>query len=479
MISFSRRTALSIAALCVATHAVRAAPATAVDVGLRRVGTVRTRPAREIASSTWSVGAETMDRDFTVYRHWRAHLGPLGVKKARIQAGWAKTERTPRRYDWRWLDEIIVDMTRQGVEPWVCLCYGNPIHEGGGGTGLGDGMPTSAPALAAWDRFVAGFVTRYKRYVDEWEIWNEPGLRGANSSRAYARFYLRTARVIRARQPDAKLLACGMAGIKVGLAKAVLEHLKRNDALEFVDFVTYHPYSYNPDASYGAVAKLRKAVKGFSPRIDVRQGENGAPSRRGSFGALSNNDWTETSQAKWALRRLMGDHARGIETSLFSICDMHYTSRRNYKGILATNADKTVHHRKEAWYAFRNLTAVFDATAKRTPEVTCTVDAGTAAGAHQAWAFRADGGDGGAILAVWRSTDTPGKHPDVRRVRLAVRGARIGDPVWVDLLSGAVCEFPVGSWRIEGDATVFDAVPAYDSVVLVAEASAIPIARGR
>ena len=58
---------------------------------LVKVGTVRARHARDITGSNWSVGAETMDRDYTVYRYYRDYLGPIGAKKARIQAGWAKT----------------------------------------------------------------------------------------------------------------------------------------------------------------------------------------------------------------------------------------------------------------------------------------------------------------------------------------------------------------------------------------------------
>ena len=54
--------------------------------GYSYIGNIQSRHAREIESSNWSIGAETMDRDFTIYRHWREHLGPLGVKKARIQS---------------------------------------------------------------------------------------------------------------------------------------------------------------------------------------------------------------------------------------------------------------------------------------------------------------------------------------------------------------------------------------------------------
>ena len=46
------------------------------------VGAVATRHAKEIAGSRWSVGAETMDRDFTVYANWKTYLGPLGATAA-------------------------------------------------------------------------------------------------------------------------------------------------------------------------------------------------------------------------------------------------------------------------------------------------------------------------------------------------------------------------------------------------------------
>ncbi len=91
--------------------------------GFRYLGKVKPRHARDIRSSNWSVGAETMDRDYTVYKHWKEYLGPLGIKKARIQSGWAKTEKTRGNYSWEWIDEIVFDMVDQGVEPWVCLYY--------------------------------------------------------------------------------------------------------------------------------------------------------------------------------------------------------------------------------------------------------------------------------------------------------------------------------------------------------------------
>lgn len=82
--------------------------------------------------------------------------------------------------------------------------------------------------------------------------------------------------------------------------------------LDLIDEVTYHPYSYNPDDSYAAVEKLRQVVHAYSSRVRLRQGENGVPSERRKTKALSNHDWSELSQAKWALRRLLGDLGREI-----------------------------------------------------------------------------------------------------------------------------------------------------------------------
>jgi len=96
------------------------------QTAFRCLGRIKPRCASEIQASNWSVGAETMDRDYTIYRNWKSYLGPLGFKKARLQAGWAKTEKEKGIYDWAWLDEIVFDMIQQGVEPWMCLSYGNP-----------------------------------------------------------------------------------------------------------------------------------------------------------------------------------------------------------------------------------------------------------------------------------------------------------------------------------------------------------------
>ena len=476
--------AVCLAAEPVAPRDVPESDATPGD-GFTYLGMLRPRHAREIESSNWAVGAETMDRDYTIYDNWRNYLGPLGVKKARIQSGWAKTEREKGKYDWAWLDEIIPDMVDQGVTPWVCLCYGNPVYPGGGGTGLSGGLPSSPEALEAWDAYVGAFVDRYEKYVSLWEVWNEPRTGRGEGAVTYAKFAVRTAQLIRRRQPDARLMFAAGGSFDVVFVRDMLAWLRDQDKLSLVNEIVYHPYAYNPDDRYGAVEELRQIVGSFSGEITLRQGENGVPSRVGSFGAVSKYDWTEQRQAKWATRRLLGDLGRDIPSSYFAICDMAYRIRPdrrdsdwrddqsklklliNSKGLLEINRDRTIHHAKRAYRAVQHVTALFDDTVERIPDFRAKLSGGAEGARYSIFGYRA--AEGGLLVTLWRSSDTPGKRPDLENVSLTISAGTFSDPVWVDVLSGRVYAIDAALWQARDDGTTFSKLPVYDSAVVIAE----------
>lgn len=441
-------------------------------IGWAKLGQVAPRHAREIQGSNWSIGAETMDRDFTIYKHWREYLGPLGVKKARIQSGWAKTEKVEGQYDWAWMDEIVRDMVKQGVEPWVCLCYGNPVYQPGTTPKLGDNPSADPKVRAAWLRYVGAYVDRYKDVIDEWELWNEPH-GGAKYAEGYARFLIDTAETIRARQPEAKIIGFATAGIDIPLIQGGLEYLKQQGKLGLIDFVCYHPYNENPDASYTGVGKLRRVVNSYDKRIRIFQGENGAPSKKGGFGAIANYDWSEERQAKWALRRLLGDYGRDIPSLYFSICDMVYPNRVNYKGTLAINPDKTVNHPKQSYYAVQRIAAIFDNRLSRIRDFSFTsANEGVTSKTLSAFAY-ADA-QGRTIVTIWDRTGRPA-DTKIRPTDFAFPKASFKSPVLVDMLSGAVYEIPKSAWEQKDAGCAFKGVPVYDSPVLVAERELIPM----
>ncbi len=441
------------------------------NVNLPYLGKIAPRPASQISASNWSVGAETMDRDYTVYANWKAHLGPLGFKKARLQAGWAKTERTKGIYDWDWLDEIIFDMVEQGVEPWVCLCYGNTVYSDGGGTRLGSQIPQTQEALQAWENFVGAMVRRYRDVIDEWEVWNEPNHGKGNTPALYADFLIRTAKRIRREQPKARILAMSLAGVDTKFTDDALAVVAAKDGLSLIDVITYHPYSFNPDKSYTAVAKLRDTVAKYSDRITIRQGENGAPSERRNTKALSKYDWTELSQAKWALRRLLGDLGRDIPSSYFSMADMKYPDEINRKGLLLCGDDKTVEYSKPAYYALQNLAAVFDDNLQRITnypyESNCTESLSVFGYAKR--------DSGLQLVTIWLDGEIPSDSNVKTEIDLTFSAGAFRKPVYVDLREGKVYEIPRQAWSQQGGNSAFRNVPCYDCPILIADESLIPL----
>ena len=443
------------------------------------VGQLKPRDAKEIKASTWSIGGETLDRDYTDYQSYKSYLGPLGAKRIRLQGGWSKCEKVkaggrPGQYDFAWLDAVIPDAASRGVAPWVELSYGNPIYGPGGGEAkLAGHIPTSPEALAAWDNWVRAMVTRYKSQVPEWEIWNEPDLNPTHTGAELARFYLRTARLIKSIQPNARLIALGMASVtKLDWMRDFYEVLKRENALDLVDLQTYHGYAHNPDSSYPKIEEMRKLVWSYNPKIVFMQGENGAPSTAKPIGALRDQDWTELSQAKWDLRRLLGDHGRGIATNLFTISDIHYAAGDhmvgvNTKGLLKTNPDKTIERPKLAYRAAQHVFSLFDEQIELLEKLKPTVSQETVA----AFQYR-NTKTGGSLVTLWSGEARPAETYASKATDVTVEGD-FKKPVLVDLISGKIHEIPKAAWKKSGNTHTFTGLPVPDYPVVLADKAAL------
>lgn len=442
------------------------------------IGKLATRPAREIPESTWSVGGETLDRDFAIYANYKAYLGPLGAKGLRVQAGWAKCEKQAGVYTWEWLDEVVNDARAQGVQPWLEVSYGNPIYPEGGGTGLGAGLPSSPEALAAWDKWVKAIVARYQDRVSEWEVWNEPDGGHGITAAGFAEFYLRTATIIRTQQPKARIYAFGLANpSKTEFAEVLLNLLKERGQLGLVDAITIHGYPKNPDDTR-PVDRFRELVARYSDRIEVRQGETGAPSGE-TVGALRDVPWTELKQAKWDLRRMLAHHGQDVPFNLFTLCELKYAQKNmtgfNRKGLLRCNDDQSVAGPKLAYFAAQRVFSMFDGSLERIRDFPFSTP--PEPGEKLAvYAYRDRGGSqspGGMIVTVWLKGAPPTDSNRTTPVDLTLSAASFASPVYADLLTGNVHEIPRDRWAAEGETVIFKQLPLFDSPVLLAEKVAL------
>ncbi|NMC21821.1 MAG: hypothetical protein GYA33_15535, partial [Thermogutta sp.] len=402
-----------------------------------KLDAMQPRPSREIPASPLSVGMETLDRRmFEPERTYEA-LAELGVKWARLQTGWARTETRPGVYDFAWLDAVVDAVSARGVQPWFNLGYGNRLYtpEAPDDSAVGWIPIFRAEAMAAWLRYVEVCARHFRDRIRHWELWNEPNIAGfwkpnPPSAEAYVRFVSQTAAVLRREIPDAVLIGGALAGMPTDYLTSALQH----GLLDHVDKVSYHPYRPIPEKGYAQTLetwrRLLRQYAGNRPMPRLWQGENGCPSKRGSAGALADYDWNEVRQAKWLLRRILYDLVLGVElTSYFHLVDLlRYnwgsgpTDHGNFKGLLRGED----YSPKPAYSAYQRLCGLFDAETVRNAEMdeAARIDAPPAISQVAADAISPHAGSSGIP-----------SPPDVPEVDGDVIGPagfiRRGTPLWV------------------------------------------------
>ena len=465
-----------------------------LQVSLKRVGTLRPRSTTEIRSSNLMLGCECSDRDLVDFEDYKRFLPPLGIKTIRLQGGWEKCEKVKGTYDFAWLDRLIDFALANGINPYLDTEYGNPLYPGCNGVDLGSKFPTGEVAVAAWDNWVDALSKHFRGRVRDWSMWNEPWC----SAEEIAAQNIRTAKVIKRNIPDARIGAFSLGDCRAERLEACVKALGDDKGL--FTWVVYHGYKYAPEQNFEEIEKIKAMLDREFPSAILRQGENGCPSEYLPHGWVLNGvPWSEYSQAKWILRRMLGDLGHDVMTDVFQIVDFYNPKRKivdgvfNTKGLLRTGLDKKVVDIKLAYYAVQNLASVFDDRWARVKDSAfTTTDPGIVR-----FEFVKETGE--RMYLFWRCTSTvpvpmasvdqqskdalkpvpvrPGDSfetaPQVFRV---TGGAKpLADPVWVDVFSGRVYEFPKRKVAVSSDAVRYMSVPVYDSPCFLTERSALDL----
>ena len=430
---------------------------------LKQIGWMATRHANEIKSSDWSIGCETLDRDQAKFSVYKDYVGELGAKHGRLQSGWAKCEKQKGVYEFAWLDEGVYGLNEQGVKPWMCLCYGNPIYKSTVqlGSTLGP-IVHSEEAMAAWLKYVEATVLRYRDVINEWEIWNEPFGQGKD----YAIMVLATAELIKKIQPNAVVL---VTAIRDSDRRDVLDALKNANKLDLVDYWVYHPYTQNPDTTYPTVEKMQKELAAVSPKYRVYQGEVGCPSILEWTHALAYYPWTEYSQPKWNLRRMAGDRVRSIPSSVFTMIDLKYPNMLQSFGLIRSNLLLQFIYKRPTYYAVQHMMSFFDDAVKPVGLLDCESQSPrqiTVAGFEKA---------GTSVALLWYSDQIPSDDLAWDNVDLTIQGATFQDPVYVEMITGKVYELDRSAWKSDAGNTAFKALPIWDSPMMLVERAQVEL----
>ena len=450
---------------------------TTLDPKLKRIGTLTPRSVGEIAGQNWSLGCETLDRDFAKYDSYKDYLVPLGIQRIRLQGGWATTEREPGKYDWRWLDRVIDDARSRGLEIFLETNYGNPVYPGGGGRGLSGGFPTSVEAWAAWDKWVEAMATRYKGKVRDWEMWNEPDGNKGHTPEMVADIDIRTAEIIKRVIPEARIAGGVLCGPKPTFAEGWLKRVTSLKKEALFTWFIYHGYTRNPDVGhYEEVEKLKALFKKYAPEIKLWQGEAGTQSEFCLGGALCKYPWTELTQAKWMTRRMLGDLGHDVGSLIFAIADLDYNRWDGYQlgdmdryGLVKTDKQYRLLKVKTSYYAVQNVVAVFDDTLERLADDACAVQCAKATACY-AYQHKPDGQ---LLLVFWDKSAVPSNGNETVSATLTLAKGNFKEPVWVDTLTGGIFELPKEKMSVEGEKLVFKDIPVYDAPAFIAEKSLV------
>jgi hypothetical protein len=334
----------------------------------------------EIKSSPIGIGFETLDRFMFYPEPCYPRLAELGAKWARCQTGWSRSEKEKGIYDFSWLDDIVDNLLKVGVQPWFCVCFGNKLY-------MPDAPHESAvgrvpiyygeEVVKAWQNYCKALAKHFKGRVSNWEIWNEPNHGGGfwapekPHGKDYAKLVKVSSKPIKEVLPDATIIAgAAGAGETFGFLKDGLDAGLGN----YIDKWIIHPYRFAPEQNYTTEIKaLRALLKRYNPAIKIWQGECGCPSVDWGH----NDDWqgvekiNEESQAKWVLRRIISDLHEDLEfTSYFHAADLTkspyiQSSGKDAKPVMMGVLEGDNYNPKKSYYALQNLCSLFDSETRR------------------------------------------------------------------------------------------------------------------
>ncbi len=225
---------------------------------------------------------------------------------ARMDLFWHQVEREKGKYDFAAYDRLVRELEKANVRPLFILDYGNDLYE--------TGAPRSPEAQDAFARFAAAAASHFRGRRVLFEIWNEPNLgqfwKPEPNADQYARLALKTARAVKAADPEAILFAPGSSGFPWEFFETVFA----SGLLELIDGVSVHPYrGLAPETAAADFARLRAVIARHAP-----------PGRR--YLPIVSSEWgystveggvSEARQAAYLTRMWLANLASGVNLSIF------------------------------------------------------------------------------------------------------------------------------------------------------------------
>lgn len=340
------------------------------DCAIQKIGHLTELDLVETKPGKLCLGLECLDRDLWDFDRAWPLIQKLGIRRVRIQSGWQKTEKRKGEYDFEWLDHIVDRLVGAGIDPFLCLCYGNKIYcddsqkypaiENGG---IGH-LPVTTPGeREGWINYVDSLTKHFTGRIRYYELMNEADLSifvkvDMPWVDAYMEFVKMSAPIIRKNVANSVIISCTANVFRTEL-------LIDSGIADYVDIHSFHAYKFFPEAfPADAMKNLLMKFRKKAPTLKFWRGESGCPSYNDpkSRGALSDVAATEPKQAKFIMRHLISDLSNDLIelSSYFHAYDfMHFSKIVRYHYGLIRHEDLST---KPSYDVFQVLTHIFDGT---------------------------------------------------------------------------------------------------------------------
>ncbi len=468
---------------------------------LTPVANVKFHNSKVKSASRIGIGFEKLDRD--VFDPYKAYdkVADLGVSWVRIQSGWMRTETEKGVYRFEWLDKIVDELLSRGLEPWVCLCYGNPVHTPHAAKFFGAvGCPPveTEAEREGWRNYVSAAVKHFAGRVTYWEVWNEPDLRyswkhswdkdtAVPNALEYAAFCKDTAIAIREADPNAKVI--GFA-VSHAYDLAYLNTALATGLYEYIDAVSFHVYASDDRLRPMYIENIRTLLDMYKPELELIQGEAGAQSRSDGAGAMKGFAWTPAKQTKYLLRGTVHDLAGKTKfSSYFTTMDMIEALNGvvgdkgsyldyGYFGVLGAQFDEDgrsvgTYEPKPAYTALRTLASIFSGEFEpvRLPYRRIVLPSkrvhGNDCEETSTYFYGFKKPNGSSAMAYWNSTNILTQTYE-GTITLQFFGQDYSKIQLIDLATGVVYDIPESILhRKESGEVVLEHLPLTDSPMLI------------
>lgn len=268
-----------------------------------------------------------------------ALLRQQGVRILRLHDddfNWPSTEPEKGKFNWTSLDRKVAAAQKHGLIVMPVLGYGaflaqNPdkwqdwfVRKNSRKTGTFAGRNCYSPAMADWRDYCQNLFAHFKGKILYYEILNEPNL--YVKSDEYVP-YLKTAfEVAREVDPTIKIVGICSTGDLGGDLGQYINECGKLGAMQWLDIVSFHPYSAQLDSSAEPAAKqiadIRKLVDQYRKNVPLWNTElyyiHSAKSWRKVGLINGQTDWIAAGQCRpaFVVRREMIDLGNGVGQSV-------------------------------------------------------------------------------------------------------------------------------------------------------------------